>query len=107
MRNPCQVHELQVYRNDKVTVEQLSAMNPSRLVLSPGPGHPSSDAGVCEAALKAFAGVRLLVEKDLQRFHPAFRAENSHSGRVHGHASDVRSIWWHCGVCWRDQAREE
>lgn len=34
-----------VRRNDEVTVEDIAAMNPERIVLSPGPGRPE-DAGV-------------------------------------------------------------
>ncbi len=38
-------HDLQVVRNDEVTVKDVRRMNPSRIVLSPGPGRPE-DAGV-------------------------------------------------------------
>ncbi len=40
---------VQVERNDALTCEQIIAMNPSRIVLSPGPGHPAcrADFGVC------------------------------------------------------------
>lgn len=37
--------ELDVYRNDKVTVEQIRRLRPDRIVISPGPGFPC-DAGV-------------------------------------------------------------
>ncbi len=37
--------ELCVYRNDKITVEQIRAMQPQRIVISPGPGFPV-DAGI-------------------------------------------------------------
>lgn len=37
--------ELAVYRNDKVTVEQVRRLQPDRIVISPGPGFPC-DAGV-------------------------------------------------------------
>ncbi len=37
--------ELSVYRNDKVTVEQVRRLQPDRIVISPGPGFPC-DAGV-------------------------------------------------------------
>lgn len=37
--------ELFVYRNDKVTVEQVRRLRPDRIVISPGPGFPC-DAGV-------------------------------------------------------------
>jgi len=39
--------EIRVIRNDELTVEDIIALNPSHLILSPGPGRPA-DAGVCE-----------------------------------------------------------
>lgn len=45
-----------VYRNDKVTLEELIAKNPTQLVVSPGPGHPDTDAGISKEAIKYFAG---------------------------------------------------
>ena len=37
--------ELLVHRNDKITVDEVSALRPERIVISPGPGFPV-DAGV-------------------------------------------------------------
>lgn len=45
-----------VFRNDAITVEALSALNPTQLVISPGPGHPRTDSGVSRDAIKHFAG---------------------------------------------------
>jgi anthranilate synthase/indole-3-glycerol phosphate synthase/phosphoribosylanthranilate isomerase len=45
-----------VYRNDKVTLEELIAKKPTQLVISPGPGHPDTDAGISKDAIKYFAG---------------------------------------------------
>ncbi len=45
-----------VRRNDAVTVDELRAMNPDGLLISPGPGEPK-DAGVSEDALRALSGV--------------------------------------------------
>jgi anthranilate synthase/aminodeoxychorismate synthase-like glutamine amidotransferase len=45
----------QVYRNDKITLEELQALHPSRLVISPGPCTPT-EAGISCAAIAAFAG---------------------------------------------------
>ena len=39
--------EIRVIRNDELTVEDIIALKPSHLILSPGPGRPA-DAGVCE-----------------------------------------------------------
>ncbi|KAJ5729106.1 uncharacterized protein N7483_003614 [Penicillium malachiteum] len=45
-----------VFRNDEVTVEDLAAKNPTQLVISPGPGHPETDAGISNAAIQYFKG---------------------------------------------------
>ena len=47
--------DIQVVRNDAVTVEDIRRMHPSHLILSHGPGWPA-DAGVCEEAVRALAG---------------------------------------------------
>ncbi len=47
--------DIQVVRNDQMTVEDIRQKAPSHLILSPGPGRPA-DAGVCEAAVRALAG---------------------------------------------------
>lgn len=47
--------EVQVFRNDEITVEQLAALQPERLVVSPGPCTPN-EAGISMAAIRYFAG---------------------------------------------------
>jgi len=47
--------KLQVIRNDALSVDEIMALAPSHIVISPGPGKPS-DAGVCEALIKAALG---------------------------------------------------
>jgi len=47
--------DIRVIRNDALTVEQIEALRPRRIVLSPGPGRPA-DAGVCVEAARYFAG---------------------------------------------------
>ena len=44
-----------VYRNDMITVDEALALEPTHLVISPGPGHPT-DAGVSLDMIGAFAG---------------------------------------------------
>ncbi len=46
---------VQVFRNDRVTLDELESMAPDYLVLSPGPCTPS-EAGISVAAVKRFAG---------------------------------------------------
>ena len=47
--------EVQVYRNDQITPDDIAALKPARIVLSPGPCTPS-EAGVSLATLEHFAG---------------------------------------------------
>ena len=44
-----------VFRNDKITVEEIEGLSPERLVISPGPCTPN-EAGISCAAIRAFAG---------------------------------------------------
>lgn len=47
-----------VLRNDRTTVEAVRALEPTHLVVSPGPGSPEKPeyAGICEALIHAFVG---------------------------------------------------
>ncbi|MDO4308122.1 MAG: aminodeoxychorismate/anthranilate synthase component II [Eubacteriales bacterium] len=47
--------DIKVIRNDDYTVEEIEAMHPEALILSPGPGKPA-DAGICIEAIRYFAG---------------------------------------------------
>jgi anthranilate synthase component 2 len=47
--------DVKVVRNDEITVEEIGAMKPDQLVLSPGPCTPT-EAGVCLDAIKTYAG---------------------------------------------------
>ncbi|QEW30516.1 aminodeoxychorismate synthase component II [Erwinia billingiae] len=47
--------EVEVHRNDRITLEQIAALQPERLVISPGPCTPD-DAGISLSAIRAFAG---------------------------------------------------
>lgn len=51
---------IEVVRNDALTVAELEAMQPEAIILSPGPGRPA-DAGICEeVALKLSGKVPIL-----------------------------------------------
>ena len=47
--------DVRVVRNDEITLDEIAAMKPDRLVLSPGPCSPA-EAGVCVPALQRFTG---------------------------------------------------
>ncbi len=46
---------IQVIRNDEMTVEQIRELHPTQIILSPGPGRPS-DAGICIDVVKELGG---------------------------------------------------
>ena len=48
--------DVHVVRNDELTVEQIKALQPERIVISPGPCTPN-EAGVSLEVIKTFAGV--------------------------------------------------
>ena len=45
--------DINVFRNDKINLDEISRLNPSMIVLSPGPGRPE-DAGLCIDIVKEF-----------------------------------------------------
>jgi anthranilate synthase component 2 len=47
--------EVRVHRNDEITLDEIAAMKPDRLVLSPGPCSPA-EAGICVSAIQRFVG---------------------------------------------------
>jgi anthranilate synthase component II len=47
--------EVEVFRNDEITVEEIAARSPDRLVISPGPCSPN-EAGISVPAIRHFMG---------------------------------------------------
>jgi len=47
--------DVEVFRNDEITLEGIAARQPDRLVISPGPCSPA-EAGISVAAIQYFAG---------------------------------------------------
>lgn len=46
---------MQVFRNDEISIEEIEKLNPSHIVISPGPSEPK-DAGISKEVIKYFAG---------------------------------------------------
>jgi anthranilate synthase/aminodeoxychorismate synthase-like glutamine amidotransferase len=46
-------HDLRVFRNNRITLEEIEALKPSHIVISPGPGAPQ-DAGLSEKIVQVF-----------------------------------------------------
>lgn len=47
--------DIKVYRNDKITLAEIEKLNPSHLIISPGPKYPK-DAGISLEAIRYFSG---------------------------------------------------
>ena len=45
--------DIQVYRNDKITLNEIELLKPEAIILSPGPGKPEN-AGICVDIVKEF-----------------------------------------------------
>jgi anthranilate synthase component II len=85
--------DIQVFRNDKTTVNKLRELQPSGIVISPGPGRPE-DAGISMEAIQTFSGEIPLLGVCLghQAIAMAFGGEIvSAKSLMHGKTSDVTS----------------
>ena len=47
--------DVKVVRNDEITLDEIEALKPEAIVISPGPGYPDS-AGISAPAVRAFSG---------------------------------------------------
>jgi anthranilate synthase component 2 len=47
--------DVRVFRNDQITIDEIAALAPDRIVVSPGPCSPA-EAGISVEAIRAFAG---------------------------------------------------
>jgi para-aminobenzoate synthetase component II len=48
-------HELKVFRNDAITVEEIQRLGPANIVISPGPGRPEN-SGIIIEVIRKFSG---------------------------------------------------
>ena len=84
--------DIRVIRNDELTVEEIRALHPSRLILSPGPGRPE-DAGVTIEAVRKLGGEMPILGVCLghQAICAAFGATITYAKRLmHGKQSLAR-----------------
>jgi len=83
--------EVKVIRNDELTLAQIAALAPARIVISPGPCTPS-EAGVSVEVLQAFAGKLPMLGVCLghQSIGQAFGGKVVRAGRImHGKTSRI------------------
>jgi anthranilate synthase/indole-3-glycerol phosphate synthase/phosphoribosylanthranilate isomerase len=85
--------EVVVYRNDKITIEEIEKLAPRNIVVSPGPGHPAHDAGVSRDAIAHFAGKLpiLGICMGMQCMFEVYGGTVSYAGDiVHGKTSPIK-----------------
>jgi anthranilate synthase component 2 len=83
--------DVHVYRNDQITVQEMAALEPQHIVISPGPCTPN-EAGVSVDAIKYFAGKIPLLGVCLghQSIGQAFGGRIVHAGQImHGKTSMI------------------
>ncbi|WP_421868976.1 anthranilate synthase component II [Motiliproteus sp.] len=83
--------DVQVYRNDEISIEKIEALNPDHLVISPGPCTPN-EAGISMEAIMHFAGKLPILGICLghQSIGQVFGGEIVRAGQVmHGKVSKV------------------
>lgn len=83
--------DIVVRRNDKISLEEIRAMNPERIVISPGPGTPD-DAGISLDVIRVFGPTTPLLGVCLghQAIGQAYGGTVVNAGQLmHGKVSDV------------------
>lgn len=83
--------DIKVIRNDELSIDEIDALSPSHIILSPGPGKPA-DAGICiEAVKKLYKKYPILgVCLGHQAICEAFGADIIHAKKLmHGKASVI------------------
>jgi anthranilate synthase component 2 len=83
--------DVQVYRNDKITVDQIERLAPAQIVISPGPCTPD-EAGISVETVRVFAGRLPILGICLghQSIGQAFGGRIVRAGKVmHGKLSKV------------------
>ena len=84
--------EVQVFRNDQISITQMEKLNPDQIVISPGPCTPN-EAGISVEAIKNFAGEKPILGVCLghQSIGQAFGGKIVHAGAImHGKTSMIR-----------------
>lgn len=83
--------DIRVIRNDEMTAEEIRALRPAHIILSPGPGRPE-EAGVLIDAVRKIHDIPILgVCLGHQAICRAFGASVTYAGRLmHGRQSEMR-----------------
>jgi para-aminobenzoate synthetase component 2 len=83
--------DVRVYRNDKITLNEIEKLAPERIVISPGPGYPA-DAGISEDAILQFGRQVPVLGVCLghQCIGEIYGGKVAHAGEIrHGKTSEI------------------
>ena len=83
--------DVHVHRNDKITLDEIEALDPEKIVISPGPCTPN-EAGISLEVIKHFAGKKPILGVCLghQSIGQAFGGEIIHAREImHGKTSPI------------------
>ncbi|KAH3670259.1 hypothetical protein WICMUC_004912 [Wickerhamomyces mucosus] len=84
--------QVEVFRNDKINLEEIEKLNPDVIVISPGPGHPETDSGISRDVINHFKGILPIfgICMGQQCIFSVFGGEVSYAGEiVHGKTSTI------------------
>jgi len=84
--------DIGVFRNNKISIQEIEKIKPEKIVISPGPGTPEK-AGISVNLVRAFAGKIPILGVCLghQSIGHAFGAEIIHAGKLmHGKTSMIK-----------------
>ena len=87
-------HNVQVYRNDKISLKKIAKLNPKKIIISPGPCTPN-EAGICLDLVKRFYDKMPILGVCLghQSIGQAFGAKIIKAGKImHGKTSKVSNL---------------
>lgn len=83
--------DIKVFRNDKITIDEIEKLNPTHLIISPGPKYPK-DAGISLEAIRYFSGKLPILGVCLghQSIGEAFGSKVVRAKRIlHGKTSEI------------------
>jgi anthranilate synthase/aminodeoxychorismate synthase-like glutamine amidotransferase len=87
-------HDVQVYRNDKISLKKIAKLNPKKIIISPGPCTPN-EAGICLDLVKRFYDKMPILGVCLghQSIGQAFGAKIIKASKImHGKTSKVSNL---------------
>ena len=87
-------HNVQIYRNDKISLKKIAKLNPKKIIISPGPCTPN-EAGICLDLVKRFYDKMPILGVCLghQSIGQAFGAKIIKAGKImHGKTSKVSNL---------------